>query len=107
MCGAPYTPPLSWGSLSLILAAVAAVLYVAGGVTYNVKVHERRATMDEAFPHYAHWKQLPGLVYDGFIFTFVQAQKAYYAARHGSAPPLDPSLSRRLADGEGGDDNRT
>jgi len=106
MCAAAYTPPLSWGSLSLILTAVGLVLYIAGGVAYNVKIGERRATVDEAFPHWAYWKQLPGLVYDGFIFSFVQTQKAYYGIRHGSAPPLDPSLSRRLADGAA-DDNRT
>ena len=75
MCAAAYTPPLSWGSLSLILTAVGLVLYIAGGVAYNVKIGERRATVDEAFPHWAYWKQLPGLVYDGFIFPLSKRKR--------------------------------
>ena len=99
MCAAAYTPPLSWGSLSLILTAVGLVLYIAGGVAYNVKIGERRATVDEAFPHWAYWKQLPGLVKDGCAFSWEEAQKAYYSTQ-GKAPPLDQSLTRRLAEAQ-------
>ena len=67
---------------------------------YNVKVLERPATIEDAFPHWAYWRELPALVIDGCAFSYEQAQKAYYAARHRAAPPLDPSLSRRLAEDE-------
>lgn len=102
-CGAVYTPPLSHGSIFLIAFFVGAVLYVAGGVTYNVKVRARAPTVTDAFPQWEQWRQLPGLVRDGCSFSWEQAQKAYYGVRHGSAPPLDPSLTRRLAEGGAGD----
>ena len=44
---------------------------------------------------------------DSNFDSWVQAQKAYYGVRHGAAPPLDPSLSRRLAENEGGGPDRT
>lgn len=105
-CGVVYTLPLSWGSISLILFFVAVVLYIGGGLVYNVKVAKMPLGM-RALPQIEYWRELPGLVKDGCWFSWVQAQKAYYGVRHGAAPPLDPSLSRRLAENEGGGPDRT
>ena len=85
---------------------VGLLLYVAGGVAFNVKVNGRKPTLEEAFPQWEYWIQLPGLVQDGCAFTWEVAQKAYYNARH-QAAPLDPSLSRRLADDVDGGANAT
>ena len=95
-CGYVYTLPLSWGSISLILFFVFVALYLGAGITYNVKVRGRQGL--DMIPQLEYWKELPGLVKDGCVFSWQQAQKAYYGVRHGSAPPLDPSLSRRLAE---------
>ena len=105
MCGAVYTPPLSWGSMTLILFTVAAVCYVGGGALYNVKVRERRPTIEEAFPQWAAWRELPGLVKDGCAFSWELVLKAYYQKISHSSAPLDPSLSRRLAEDDGGGGN--
>jgi len=107
VCGVVYTPPLSWGSLTLIFFFVGATLYVSAGVAYNVKVRERKPTLATAFPQYAYWKQLPGLVRDGCQLSYEESVKAYYRFQ-GTAPPLDSSLKRRLQeddDGGGGDPN--
>ena len=101
MCGAVYTPPLSWGSVFDILLFVGLFAYAAGGFALNVKVRERRPTLEDAFPHWEHWRELPDLLRDGASFAYEQALKAYYKARH-QAAPLDPSLSRRLASDDGG-----
>ena len=98
-CGVVYVPPLSWGSLTVIFFVVGWVLYIAGGVAYNVKVRERKPTLATAFPHWHLWKQLPGLVKDGCAFSWEEAQKAYYSSQ-GKAPPLDQSLTRRLAEAQ-------
>ena len=76
-------------------------MYIAGGVAYNIKVRERKPTLEQAFPNWYYWRQLPGLVQDGVSFSWEIAQKHYYNWR-GTAPPLDPSLSKRLAADDGG-----
>lgn len=101
-CAAVYTPPLSTGSLSLILFFVAAIVYVSGGVLYNVKVRQTELSLRAAFPQYKYWRQLPGLVTDGVAFSYEIAQKEYYTRVMGTAPPLAGDLKRRLADNEGG-----
>ena len=109
MCGRVYTPPLSWGTMTIIFFFVSVVLYVSAGVAINVKLRERRLTVEDAFPQWAYWKELPPLVKDGCAFSWEVTLKAYYKYS-GAAPPHDPSLSRRLAEDDGGgvgDDNRT
>ena len=107
MCGAVYIPPLSWGTDTLIFFIVVSLVYVGAGAAINVKVRERRMTVEDAFPQYMYWKELPGLVKDGCAFTWEVTLKMYYKYS-GAAPPHDPSLSRRLADDDGGDaDNKT
>lgn len=71
---------LSGGSLFLILFAVAIVLYAGGGFAYNVKVKEMEPSI-AALPQLEYWKQLPGLVKDGMIFSFEEGQKAYLKLR--------------------------
>ena len=102
-CGAVYRPPLSWGSVFVILVVVGGTLYVTCGVFVNVRIRERPATVTHAFPHYRYWKQLPSLVTDGCRFSWEEGHKAYYLHRYGSGPPLEQSLQRRLA--EDVDDN--
>ena len=70
MCGAVYTPPLSWGSLFLIYYSVAAVVYPLVGVAFNVKVRKRKLTVEDAFPQWAYWRELPGLLKDGAAFSW-------------------------------------
>lgn len=99
VCGV--TPPLSTGSIALIIVSVVLVLYVGIGVAVNVRIRGRKWTFAEAFPQWEYWCQLPGLVRDGCAFSWEMTLKHYYSLR-GTAPPLDPSLSRRLKDDEGG-----
>lgn len=74
------------------------------GVLINVKVRQTKLTLKDAFPHWHYWKQLPGLVKDGCAFSFDVAQKTYYEKVLGTAPPMDSSLKKRLADNvDGGD----
>ncbi len=62
-------PALSAGSIILILLlAVCVPLYVIGGCVYNR--FASGASGVEAFPHIAFWRALPGLVRDGFVFTW-------------------------------------
>ena len=72
-------------------------------------MQQRRPTLEESFPQWQYWRELPGLVADGCSFTMEQAQKAYYKHARGGSAPLDPSLRRRLADDDGNDPdgNRT
>ena len=112
VCAVVYTPPLSWGSMTLIFFCVGVVLYVGGGAGYNIKVREARPTLRDAFPQWHYWKQVPGLVKDGCAFSYETGQKLYYEKVLGASAPLETDLKRRLAEsaidsasGGGGDAN--
>ena len=57
-----------WGWLTIILTGVAAGVYVGGGIGY-AKRNEPALSLAEAHPHTEQWRQLPGLVSDGVLFT--------------------------------------
>ena len=101
MCGV--TPPLSPGSIGLIIFSCVVVAYIGGGLAVNVKLRGKPLTpVSESFPQYEYWAELPWLVRDGMLFSWEVAQKAYYQKMGGSAVPNDPSLSARLRDGGSG-----
>ena len=50
--------------------SVAAGLYVGGGVAYT-KRNDPDADLKAAHPHIEYWRQLPGLVSDGILFSRV------------------------------------
>jgi len=100
-CGLlPPPPGMSGGTLFLILLLVGIVCYFGGGSFLNFRYREKRGV--QMVPQLDYWKQLPGLVKDGCLFTKEQAVKCYYYARTGGPPPLDDSLSARLAANEDG-----
>jgi len=99
--GAAAAGGLSWGSLFLILLSVAIVVYVGGGLAYNIKVKEMEPGVD-AIMHLEYWKQLPGLVKDGCDFSYKHTKAAYVAFQNRNR---DPALSAPIAKAEGGDDD--
>ena len=102
-CGEVWTKPLSLGWILIITFFVALLVYIVSGCVYNVKVGKQKVAV-AALPQYRYWKQLPGLVKDGCKYSWTSAKKAYYHQVHGKAPPLDQSLTRRLAEGGDADD---
>ena len=93
---------LSWGSLTLILGlGVALPLYLGLGCYYNYKYHDARGI--EMVPQLDYWKELPGLVHDGCVFSYQQTKLfiGCLRERYGSAP-ADPALKQALAEGEDG-----
>ena len=79
----PSAPPasggLSWGSIFLICFWCSLFVYCAGSIGYNYRYRELRGT--DAIPQYDYWKQLPGLVKDGSIFSWEHAKLAYAKLR--------------------------
>ena len=64
----PRTPqPLSYGWLAIILGGSAIVAYLVLGIAYNKKVRELDGL--DLIPQWSYWQMLPGLVYDGVVFT--------------------------------------
>eukprot|EP00026_Physarum_polycephalum_P015461 Phypoly_transcript_16153.p1 GENE.Phypoly_transcript_16153~~Phypoly_transcript_16153.p1 ORF type:complete len:254 (+),score=39.77 Phypoly_transcript_16153:88-849(+) len=59
---------LSPGSIFLIIFFSAAVAYLIGGFIVNWKVRGASPGI-EAIPQVELWRQVPGLVVDGFVFT--------------------------------------
>eukprot|EP00004_Rigifila_ramosa_P007937 TRINITY_DN19122_c0_g1_i1.p2 TRINITY_DN19122_c0_g1~~TRINITY_DN19122_c0_g1_i1.p2 ORF type:complete len:229 (+),score=46.03 TRINITY_DN19122_c0_g1_i1:3-689(+) len=57
---------LSGGSIFLIIFFVGTFLYCAGGVVYNQR---QGVTGIEMVPNIQFWRELPGLVKDGCVFT--------------------------------------
>lgn len=92
---------LSWGSLFLILAPIFIGLYIGAGYYYNYKYKELRGV--QAIPQIEYWKELPGLVKDGCIFSYQQTRIFinYLREKHAGAP-ADPTLKQALASDEGG-----
>ena len=90
---------LSWGSLFLILFPVSVVVYLSAGCYYNYKYHEKRGI--EMVPQLEYWKQVPGLVYDGCVFSYQQTRAFITWVREKNAP-ADPTLKQALAESEDG-----
>jgi len=92
---------LSWGSLTLILGPIFIGLYIAAGYYYNYKYKELRGV--EAVPQIEYWRELPGLVKDGCIFSYQQTRRfiKYLQDKHAGAP-ADPALKQALANDEDG-----
>jgi len=92
---------LSGGSLFLILfLGVALPVYLGGGWYYNHKYKELQGV--EAVPQIEYWRQLPGLVKDGCIFSYKETNKfiKHMSDKHSGAS-ADPALKQALADDEG------
>jgi len=66
---------LSTGGLFLILFSVAVIMYIGGGLYYNIKHKSMPQTM-ESFPHIEYWRELPGLVKDGCQFSWKHTKRA-------------------------------
>jgi len=60
--------PLSGGSIILIIVSVGIVVYLIAGVFYKVKFVGAEGV--ERVPNVEFWTALPGLVKDGFAFTY-------------------------------------
>lgn len=57
-----------WGWTTLVVLVVGALLYVGGGIGFGMKA-QGAAPGISAHPHLSQWKELNGLVVDGFIFA--------------------------------------
>ena len=99
----PRTPqPLSYGWLAIILGGSAIVAYLVLGIAYNKKVRELDGL--DLIPQWSYWQMLPGLVYDGVVFTHANVRwymhhgqkgvSEYRAHRNNEARP--PAAPRRL-----------
>eukprot|EP00039_Didymoeca_costata_P019032 m.335969 g.335969 ORF g.335969 m.335969 type:complete len:896 (+) comp17725_c0_seq1:97-2784(+) len=70
---APSTAPkkgLDGGDTFVLLFFVFAFLYLAGGMTFNYMQTGGSRGGTPTIPHIGFWRELPGLVADGVIFTF-------------------------------------
>ena len=100
----PGASGLSGGSLFLILLlGVAVPIYLGGGYFYNFKYTEKRGI--EAVPQIEYWRQLPGLVKDGCLFSYAETKKFIEKLREKAAEArgnkTDPALKQALADDTG------
>jgi len=66
--------PLSAGWISIILMGVSCFVYFVGGSVYNYKVRGEEGL--KIIPQWAYWKQLPGHVYEGCIFSYKHGSRA-------------------------------
>jgi len=73
---------LSWGWWSIILGGVSMILYVGGGIAYNVRVRGEEGL--GVIPQWQYWQQLPGLVYDGTVFFVAKSKVAWHGGRRGA-----------------------
>ena len=67
---------LSIGSILLIIALVVAIVYLLAGVVIQSTV--RKAEGSDRIPNVSFWSLLPGLVRDGFKFTFSCGKSSSY-----------------------------
>ncbi|GFS03693.1 cation-dependent mannose-6-phosphate receptor [Elysia marginata] len=67
---------LSPGSIILIIFMCAVVVYLLGGLGFQIGV--RKAKGKESLPHIIFWTSLPGLIKAGFLFTFRCGKDAGY-----------------------------
>lgn len=88
----------SWGTLTLILLPVAVGLYLSGGYYYNYKYKELRGM--DAIPQLEYWKEVPGLVKDGCLFSYKQTLLFinWLREKYQGGAPADPALKQALAD---------
>lgn len=95
-----------WGKLFLILFFVFTTLYFGGGFGYNYKYKDLRGA--EAVPQIEYWKQVPGLVHDGCVFSYQQTSIfVAYLNEKRQGGPADPGLKRALAENEDGGESST
>ena len=73
---------LSGGSIFLILFFVGAFVYFVGGVLFMK--YRRGASGADLIPNVGFWRDLPGLVRDGCVFSFNKARALCGGARTGS-----------------------
>ena len=73
---------LSGGSIFLILFFVSAFVYFVGGVLFNK--YRRGMSGVEMVPNVGFWRDLPGLVRDGCMFSFNKVRGLCGGARTGS-----------------------
>ncbi|XP_071948876.1 uncharacterized protein [Antedon mediterranea] len=68
----PPNPPskqgLSTGSIMLIIVFPTLTAYFIAGIIFNKVRHNKKGK--ELIPDYAFWSSLPGLIYDGALFTW-------------------------------------
>ncbi|KAK7488279.1 hypothetical protein BaRGS_00020438 [Batillaria attramentaria] len=64
---------LSIGSILVIAFVSLLVVYAVAGVV--IQVFLRKASGKERIPNYSIWSAIPGLVKDGFVFTFTLGKK--------------------------------
>ena len=67
---------LSVGSILLIVALVVVVVYLVGGVIVQTGI--RKAEGRERIPNVSVWTAIPGLIRDGFRFTFSCGKSTHY-----------------------------
>jgi len=67
---------ISGGSVFIIIVVVFAVVYFAGGFVYKSLVKGTRGV--ESLPHVDYWRDLPGLVGDGFRFVFEKIRGLFF-----------------------------
>jgi len=91
-----------WGSLFLILAPIFIAVYVGAGYYYNFKYKDLRGV--QAIPQIEYWKEVPGLVKDGCIFSYQQTRRGikYLQEKQMGGAPADPALKQALANDEDG-----
>jgi hypothetical protein len=65
----PTSPGISGGTVFLIIALVGSILYIVGGCIYK-RQKTGTTTMKESCPNNEFWFALPGLVKDGFKYSF-------------------------------------
>lgn len=78
-CVAPCIPPSSWGWTFIVLLGVSSVLYIGGGVTYNVKLNGMEPSM-QALPNPEQWRAFYGFVADGIAYS--RRQLSAYIANY-------------------------
>ena len=73
---------LSGGSIFLILFFVGGFVYFVGGILFNK--YRRGLSGSEMIPNISFWRDLPGLVRDGCMFSFNKVRGLCGGARTGS-----------------------
>jgi len=73
---------LSGGSVFLIILVVVIPIYIAAGFVYKMKV--KGTTGMESCPNIEFWREIPGLVKDGFRFTISKVRGA--SSSHSQIP---------------------
>jgi len=69
---------LSGGSVFIIVVIVVTVVYFAAGFAYKSLVKGTRGV--ESIPHVDYWRDLPGLVADGFRFVFAKIRGIFFSS---------------------------